>query len=535
MMTGCQKEQGSITLKAVISQDSKAYIGTDNYPFWNDDDAVNINGVRYDFEEGSVAETYAKITEVTTNRNGYYAIYPSRIVNSMENGVASITIPTEQTYKLVDGKQRLDIPMAAFTTGNTLYFKNLCSIVRVTVNNNTGSDLILNSIILSVDDYNICGDATVNIGQNSSTLNMLPASQAEVYHSVILKVPNSWTMNTISNLSHKDFDIIVPPFTGKDVYIRVETTSNTHYQVKVENASLGRSKIVPISLNVLSNHIEPDGPAILKPGPEIKKILQHYAASNVIFRYGMPGLPNATVFSRIDLEDGHCTPIYAYVESNSLIIRTGATDLYANPNSSHMFEGVGTDLSNSFDEHFKTDYVIDMSYMFADNPNMTSLGNLNTFNTTNVTTMAYMFAGDAALGQLNFFSPDPNHPYQSGNNSSLTNMEGMFSGCSNLSGLDMTNFTTSSVTNMKDLFNGCANMNLLKINNFTMSSVTNKTNMCTGLGEGDANHQAHTSDNRVQIYCPSTLVGTAENPGPLVDGTGLNTSIVTFINTGGSK
>ena len=46
IMAGCQKEQdGIVTLKAVIDEDSKAHIGmigTDYYPFWDNTDKVRI-------------------------------------------------------------------------------------------------------------------------------------------------------------------------------------------------------------------------------------------------------------------------------------------------------------------------------------------------------------------------------------------------------------------------------------------------------------------------------------------------------------
>ena len=177
MMTSCQKEQGTVTLKAVISQDSKAYIGDGNYPYWHATDLVKINDVEYGFA-GSVDGTYATISDVTTSTSGYNAIFPSRIVNSMENGTASITIPTAQDYVWDDVHecQRLDMPMAARTTGNTFYFKNLCSVIRVTVNNGTGSEFDVSSIIVTVSGVNISGDATVTFGE-TPTLTMPESEQ----------------------------------------------------------------------------------------------------------------------------------------------------------------------------------------------------------------------------------------------------------------------------------------------------------------------------------------------------------------------
>ncbi len=518
MMTGCQKEQGSVTLKAFISQDSKAHLGTGNYPFWDAGDAINVNGQTYSLI--SPTETYATISGVP-HSSTYNAVYPSRIVNSMADGSASVTLLTNQIYTTVgSGHQRLDMPMAATTTGDTLYFKNLCSIIRVNVVNSQSVDLAVKRIIVTVDGINICGNATVTFGETPA----LVFPNSEVNHTVLLRGTSDYnamvTIPTGNNNNH-EFDIIVPPFNNKTVYIRVETIeangSNKHYEVKVQNAVLGRSKIVPITLTVSGDNPPiPNGPAILKPGPEVNAILKHYDATGVTVRTQTPP-PTSGVYSRIDLENGNCTPIYAFVQSNSLIITTEADCIYANADCSHMFDGInGTTMNNSFGTTFKTDYVTDMSYMFANCTTLTHVGNLNTFVTTNVETMAHMFEGDIALSQL-IFSPQTS-------NSSLTDMEGMCNGCTRLREVDMTNFTTSSVTNMADLFNGCVSLGSLHIDNYDMNSVTNKTNMCYGLGEGDADVGiiGHNSNNYVSIYCSEDV----ENA--ISSGTGLNTDIVVF-------
>ena len=55
----------------------------------------------------------------------------------------------------------------------------------------------------------------------------------------------------------------------------------------------------------------------------------------------------------------------------------------------------------------------------------------------------------------------------------VTNMSQMFSGCSSLTSLDVSNFDTSQVTSMKSMFYGFSNLTNLYLNNFNMSNVTN--------------------------------------------------------------
>ena len=57
--------------------------------------------------------------------------------------------------------------------------------------------------------------------------------------------------------------------------------------------------------------------------------------------------------------------------------------------------------------------------------------------------------------------------------SEVTNMGGMFIGCSSLTNLDVSNFDTSQVTNMVSMFNSCSSFRSLDVSNFDTSKVTN--------------------------------------------------------------
>ena len=135
IMVGCKKEQDGVSLKAVISNESKAYIGR-KYPL------SNISG------------TFARINNVQSEAP-FCAVFPANIVqpatsiaitsdgaetNPTYSATATIYLDPHQEYKDENGYQKLDMPMAALTTGTTLYFKNFCSVIRVKVTNSLGSD-----------------------------------------------------------------------------------------------------------------------------------------------------------------------------------------------------------------------------------------------------------------------------------------------------------------------------------------------------------------------------------------------------------
>lgn len=61
--------------------------------------------------------------------------------------------------------------------------------------------------------------------------------------------------------------------------------------------------------------------------------------------------------------------------------------------------------------------------------------------------------------------------------SNVTNMSYMFSSCRSLTNLDLSCFNTSKVTNMSQMFDGCENLVYLDLSYFHASSATTMTNM----------------------------------------------------------
>ena len=113
-------------------------------------------------------------------------------------------------------------------------------------------------------------------------------------------------------------------------------------------------------------------------------------------------------------------------------------------------------------EDLKTDNVTDMAGMFKGCSSLTSL-DMSRFNTSNVTNMLDMFQGCSSLTSLDV---------RSFNTAKVGSMAFMFSGCSSLTSLDVSNFNTSSVTYMQYMFGACSSLTSLDLSNFNTSSVT---------------------------------------------------------------
>ena len=136
LFAGCQKD-GMTTLRlriADFASDSKVYMDG-NTPRWVAGDEICINGSRYTIASNST-------TTVSSNYSNYKAVYPYSIFGSLSNGVYTLNIPRNQTYRVSGGNQIVDAPMAANAdaatsgTTTTLNFKNIGALLRIQVVNN---------------------------------------------------------------------------------------------------------------------------------------------------------------------------------------------------------------------------------------------------------------------------------------------------------------------------------------------------------------------------------------------------------------
>jgi len=123
--------------------------------------------------------------------------------------------------------------------------------------------------------------------------------------------------------------------------------------------------------------------------------------------------------------------------------------------------------------NLNTSNVTDMTYMFSGCNQLTSL-DVSKFNTASVTNMQCMFSGCSQLTSLDV---------SNFNTASVTDMRSMFYDCSQLTSLDVSNFNTASVENMNSMFYGCSQLTSLDVSNFNTASVTNMGYMFSGCSQ----------------------------------------------------
>ena len=120
--------------------------------------------------------------------------------------------------------------------------------------------------------------------------------------------------------------------------------------------------------------------------------------------------------------------------------------------------------------NLKTDNVTDMNGMFGACTQLTSL-DVSGFNTSKVTNMQTMFYACNKLTSLDVsgFKTD-----------NVTNMGSMFCACNKLTSLDVSGFKTDNVTDMSWMFRSCTELTSIDLSGFKTDNVTNMSEMFRG-------------------------------------------------------
>ena len=490
LASSCQKEQELVTLGAVISQPGKTYID-DRYPCWNNGDQVYVNHAAYPISAASGPS--AQIANVVS-ADGYRAIFPASLVapgSNIETGATiPVTLPATQKYQVVDGHQRVDAPMGAYTDGGTLQFYNLCSIVHVVVNNNTGGDMTLGSLKIEASNAYLSGAGTATV--NGASDDGITLS-SDASHAVSLRLSGA-TNVTLAAGAQSAFDIYVPAFPTDNVTITLTTTNGYYYELAKNSVALAPNTYTTVTLNV--DQLTQILAAELVDGPTFNAAIPDNATA-VVFEY------NSAVSSGTLLSTSSSpVPIYGNLDGTTWRVSTSASMINANPNCHGMFRGKYNSTTYQweslievidFGEGFNTKNVEVMYGMFQGCASLTSL-DLSNFNTENVTNMIIMFGECTSLTNLDLSSFNTENVTEidamfhecinltsldisTFNTANVTSMRGMFGWCHSLTSLDLTNFNTENVTDMGSMFSYCYSLTSLDLSNFNTENVTDMSNM----------------------------------------------------------
>ena len=210
------------------------------------------------------------------------------------------------------------------------------------------------------------------------------------------------------------------------------------------------------------------------PGQNFRDALVGLGALGVVksFKHSTSAPPagaNTKIVSTADSD----IPAYVWYDaaSQSILWYSDADTTYANEDSSHMFNDIGNNYSNTSlidTAGINTSRVKNMSYMFHGGKWIIKKINLAGFDTSNVEDMSYMFASYAGGITENIEPID----FSNFNTSKVTNMQGMFSG-SHFPFIDIRHFDTSNVTNMESMFADLHKVTSLDLSGLNVKKVSN--------------------------------------------------------------
>ena len=162
------------------------------------------------------------------------AVYPFAIVNDKSGTFVSVTLPEEQLYKvgnIADGA----LPMVAVANDTELNFKNLCSVLKISM---TGS-LTVNSITFTANNSNIkvSGDASVDTGNTTLTMANNAGSR------LVLKCDGVKLSDSAT-----EFFIVVPSQTYKGGFsLTIDTDNGKVFKSITSDVSIKRSELYRIT------------------------------------------------------------------------------------------------------------------------------------------------------------------------------------------------------------------------------------------------------------------------------------------------
>ena len=171
LIAACHKEgdgRVELILEPMNGNGAKLVIGSDNVSgTWSDGDVISFNGTRVGITRED--NTHAYISDANS-RSVNSACFPATMSDGDLSGSSvTMTLPSTYHYALSNGRQRLDLPMAARAAeGEPLRFRHLTAALSVVIRNDRSETLVIDSLVVGSDSYRLCGDYSVNMDALSS-------------------------------------------------------------------------------------------------------------------------------------------------------------------------------------------------------------------------------------------------------------------------------------------------------------------------------------------------------------------------------
>lgn len=169
---------GKVPMEFYANTDAstRTVLTTDNAVHWEANDAISLFDPTKANNQFSTTQSGSSVTftgTATSAEGTYYALYPYDKNASIEGTTITTTLPAEQTAREGSFAQNLNPSVAVADATNSLFFKNVCALVKFTLDGNT-TENITKATLCGNNGEALAGILTIDASQENPIANVDP-------------------------------------------------------------------------------------------------------------------------------------------------------------------------------------------------------------------------------------------------------------------------------------------------------------------------------------------------------------------------
>ena len=219
---------------------------------WENYDYVWVNN--YYFVNVSGGKAYIDAAGITAPIYGYFG-YKSG--SGWTTTTPKITVPSQYSARMSGGRQRIDLPMVAYSSevGDVIQFKHITAAVRIMLKNSTGSILYVDEVVVKTNTHRINGIASLDLTDDDLGMAAYYTSSSEADRKV--KVCFGEPISIPDGNSDNSVQVPILPISGDALTIEVKchtSSTNLNYSKTLSDASelvtLARNEMLTARLDI---------------------------------------------------------------------------------------------------------------------------------------------------------------------------------------------------------------------------------------------------------------------------------------------
>lgn len=186
MVSACSEDEladntqpsGKVPMEFYANTDAstRTELTTDNAVYWEANDAISLfdpTGANNLFSTTQSGPSVTFTGKATPAKGTYYALYPYNTNAQIEGTTITTTLPAEQDAREGSFAQGLNPSVATADATNSLYFKNVCALVKFTLDGSS-TTTITKATLCGNNGEALAGTVTIDASQENPIANVDP-------------------------------------------------------------------------------------------------------------------------------------------------------------------------------------------------------------------------------------------------------------------------------------------------------------------------------------------------------------------------